>query len=858
MRSLSILTIFNVSNNGCEITWESIPGAIEYDVSINGIISLATTQTNALLRWTPVVAPNCVELVVSAKDSRLERIAYTGFENSKPIRIYGSIESNPQVTTNFNPTEREFYNVIESDLPYKNNIHIYTDNIDVGNIADGFTHHNLQGDTRYTYRFLYLELDPVWMSYGNFSSDVHALSFPSIVETVRLLEPVGLSTVKIGWDEVEHATGYKVRFIRGNTSDDMQGVSPAEIDVGMNNFCVFDGLTPGVHYLAAVTAQNASGWQIMHANSPDANFQMLLRAPTNVQARQATITSFVLSWDRVLGAKYYTIFRDGVTIPEPFQWSAAGQPVQFPYPGKRCNVTVAACNPRGCSVRSAFVDATPAAPRDTEQLSIVESALTATQCVVTWSAVAGALYYKLTINGVENNTQYTSTTSMPISFPRFDVQMTVGVKAYNNGGASPMISIAISPAAPNAPVLALDDNATIQLVTDVGLVTPNIFWEITPGAQEYAIKIAASSNLNASGTLDTDIVKNDITNGEIDSQEQRRGYQLTKYDMGLFCGQKYYWQVQARNIGGGAWSSPRAFCTALETPDTACPSNFAVNVGLTPELSWSPSAFSGAVGDVAIVRVNSQPINGNDNFTIVALSDIPSGTMLKYTNCGWKANGGFFVNDAVTIQHAGLAKGATLNIASEIPLKSAGEQLFVFTGDIDALAWQSVGFLFGLHWGDEVGWSQDAVSVSTSSEPWPLSHSNVTNHYQASLALGNGMSWYYNGELSGTKRQILNNIANPSNWTQDTGRAVIAWTRQQFAVNEDLPLQWDVEYASSIELATSGLFTRTIDQNLMMTDTKWQILQELLPGIMYYWHVRSRSANVISQWSNVSRFTTQT
>jgi hypothetical protein len=185
-------------------------------------------------------------------------------------------------------------------------------------------------------------------------------------------------------------------------------------------------------------------------------------------------------------------------------------------------------------------------------------------------------------------------------------------------------------------------------------------------------------------------------------------------------------------------------------------------------LTGATAAFALNTGDVALVRVN----NGTDGFSFVALTNIPSGTVIGWTDNGWNsatagARGGETVSSYTAT--TGLQAGAIVNVSAS-GYGNGGEQVFLFEGTWTAAASTtvaSVDFFFGANW-DNSGWLVSGTNSSgTSYLPPGLA--------EAAIKLGTGDQWYYTGITNGTKAELLAAITNTANW------AAVATTASTYA-----------------------------------------------------------------------------
>jgi hypothetical protein len=166
-------------------------------------------------------------------------------------------------------------------------------------------------------------------------------------------------------------------------------------------------------------------------------------------------------------------------------------------------------------------------------------------------------------------------------------------------------------APPVAPTLLLPVNAAVNIV-----VVPTLTWGTVSGAATYRVQVSAVSNFS---TLSVD--DSTLTVG-------------TKTVAAALSGNAvYYWRVYAANEGGiSAWSTVFSFTTvpaAPAAPILTLPANAAINIALTPTLTWgtvpgavtyrvqlsTSSAFGTTIADDSTLTAGSKAITGLANNT---------------------------------------------------------------------------------------------------------------------------------------------------------------------------------------------------------------------------------------------------
>lgn len=161
-------------------------------------------------------------------------------------------------------------------------------------------------------------------------------------------------------------------------------------------------------------------------------------------------------------------------------------------------------------------------------------------------------------------------------------------------------------------------------------------------------------------------------------------------------------------------------------------------------------------GDVAIVGYAAD--TGGKSFAFVLLADL-SGQTINFTDNGWLAAGGFRSGEGVVtyVVPANTPIGTVVtisNLTSTLNPSTGGDQIIAYIGTA-----ASPTILFAIDFADgNKNFAADATNTNTSALPTGLTLGSTA------LAFGedNGA---YAGPVSGTRAQILANIANPANWS---------------------------------------------------------------------------------------------
>ncbi len=172
----------------------------------------------------------------------------------------------------------------------------------------------------------------------------------------------------------------------------------------------------------------------------------------------------------------------------------------------------------------------------------------------------------------------------------------------------------------------------------------------------------------------------------------------------------------------------------------------------------STTAQSLNPGDIAIIGANA--VNP-DEFSFVALVDIPSGTVIGFVDHGWLASGEFRTTEDEFFYTAAstISKGTVISVDTIVGsprFAEAGDQLLAFQGTI-----ASPTFVYALNFFGSGVWQADATSSQTSSLPAGL----VNGFSAVAVNACSKNNHKYDGPTSGTRSELLTHIGNLNNWT---------------------------------------------------------------------------------------------
>ncbi|AUT04546.1 endonuclease [Nostoc sp. CENA543] len=206
-------------------------------------------------------------------------------------------------------------------------------------------------------------------------------------------------------------------------------------------------------------------------------------------------------------------------------------------------------------------------------------------------------------------------------------------------------------------------------------------------------------------------------------------------------------------------------------------------------------------GDIAIAGYNT---TNPDSIRFVVLVDIGAGTTFSVTDNGWQSNGAFRTTEGVltytaltdipagtvltwTNGSSSNSPGFNSNNPSNFALSTDGDSLIIFTGTL-----ASPTLIYALN---ARNWSINATSATTSAEPTAANGGTlVTGVTTIALTANNGTNAYYNGSTTGTQAELLAAISNPANWTTSSTITNIANWPSSFTLSLPVPNIQITEY----------------------------------------------------------------
>lgn len=191
-------------------------------------------------------------------------------------------------------------------------------------------------------------------------------------------------------------------------------------------------------------------------------------------------------------------------------------------------------------------------------------------------------------------------------------------------------------------------------------------------------------------------------------------------------------------------------------------------------------------GDVAVVGFH---MTDPDDFAFVAMTNIPGGTIVKFTDKGW--NGLSLTGNEGTVEWqspGGGITGGTVVVISNLTdtgsiqsfgnfaLATGGDQLLVYQGPESSPA-----FLFGLN--NRLNGIWQGAYTNSNDSVLPSALTNGTT----AVALTNAANSRYNGTGTGERPVLLASICTPGNWSGGATRASVALPAGPFTITAAAP-----------------------------------------------------------------------
>jgi fibronectin type 3 domain-containing protein len=566
------VTTMVLSENSVSLSWDSVEGAVSYAVyrsrtESSGYAGVGTSNTAAYTDTglgaltvyyykVKAVGPGGLEGMLS--DAVSATTLATGSEGIPPA---------PQgvaATALSAGSIRVSWNAASGAASYK----IYRSGSEDGayvaigaSATTSYTNTNLGASARFYYKVSALNSGG---EEGPQSATVSATTLAVPPEAPQGLSAAALSSssIRLTWNTVAKAGSYKIyrsRTAGGDYADIGNSDVTNYTDTDLN------GLTA---YYYKVSALGSDGVEGALSNSATASTpEDPLPAPQGLSAAALSSASIGLSWDPVEGAASYKVYRSGsgdgnyaaldTSSTTSYTNSSLAPSTAYYY-----KVSAIASGGAEGALSLFAMAATPAEPPPAPQ-NLSASALSSSSIAITWTAVTGAVSYKIYRSGTATGTFAEIGNSAAASYTNTGLAVSTAyyykVSAVDSAGTEGALSAAASATTPAPPP------ETPLGVTAVASAPGNITitWQSAAGAAYYRIYRADSDAGPFTG---------------IDSSAAT-GYT----DIGLNPSTVYYYKISALNDDGvESAQSPAVFATT----DTTAGGRLVPHTNINDALTW--------------------------------------------------------------------------------------------------------------------------------------------------------------------------------------------------------------------------------------------------------------------------------
>ncbi|WP_281228764.1 beta strand repeat-containing protein [Flavobacterium aquiphilum] len=444
------LTFSSATATSINFSWTAITGATGYKIYKDGVYVSSVTAPTTTGSLSGLTASTAYNIQVLASNVSGDGVLCSSVSMSTlPGAPTGLTFSSATTTTvNFS------WATVTGATGYK----IYKDGVYMSSVTAPTTTGTLSGltiGTSYNIQILASNVS----GDGTLCNSVSMSTLPG-VPTGLTFSGAATTTINFSWVAVSGATGYKIYKDGAYISSVFAPTTTGSLS----------GLTAGNSYNVQILATNVSGDSTLCTS---VLMSTLPGVPTGLAFSSATTASINFLWTAVTGATGYKIYKDGayvssVTAPST-TGSLSGLTASTAY-----NIQVLAYSNGGdgalCS--SVSMSTVPVEPT-----GLALSSATATSVSFSWTAVAGAIGYKIYKDGNYVNSVTAPITGSSLSGLTASTDYLVQVLAYNVGGDGVLCAPVSMKPVPGVPTgLALNSaTATSINFSWVGVTGTNVY-----------------------------------------------------------------------------------------------------------------------------------------------------------------------------------------------------------------------------------------------------------------------------------------------------------------------------------------------------------------------------------------------
>ncbi|KAK8793503.1 hypothetical protein WA158_004862 [Blastocystis sp. Blastoise] len=174
-------------------------------------------------------------------------------------------------------------------------------------------------------------------------------------------------------------------------------------------------------------------------------------------------------------------------------------------------------------------------------------------------------------------------------------------------------------------------------------------------------------------------------------------------------------------------------------------------------------------GDIAIVGFNS---DNPDSIALLFMTFMPSGTRIYLTDKGWRPSGTFYAGegyayydltedkypgDVLIYYQAEIDTAAGWQQTGDFAINTTADSIIVFLGNAQSSTVDDALLMYAINYAKNT-WDADAINSSTCAEPTVLTAVN------AARSIDHHDDWKYKGPKRGTKKELLLQLMNMTNW----------------------------------------------------------------------------------------------